>query len=182
LESRTGWALLHVSAPRSTTDTSPHVRRMREGISRSVEGATHPSSYIGEAPGVLLSYPLFDTDPHPPLASCVRSTFRLSGLLCANYSTTRNPPILHERTVRSGGLQVTREVCSLTSQKRGRNYTDGKMIGLAMDGLPLASAKVSHTVGHRLVASAMGSPRSSGGSVRRSRIWPCPRSGNPWAP
>jgi len=67
-------------------------------------------AYLGEVEGVnvikihrrsgklsYLSYPAFDSDPHPALLRCIRLNLRTRQLDCTDYSKSENPPVLHRK-------------------------------------------------------------------------------------
>ncbi|MDA1055736.1 MAG: hypothetical protein O3C40_35525 [Planctomycetota bacterium] len=58
-------------------------------LTRSVEPHSPKVSY--------LSYPDFETDPHPALARSVKLNLRTRELDCWDYFSSDNPPILHRK-------------------------------------------------------------------------------------
>ena len=86
---------------RSALDHLEPLLRIYEGCGRA---------YIGEVSGAnlikihrrsgklsYLSYPDFETDPHPALCRCVRLSLRTRQLECCDYAQSSNPPILHRK-------------------------------------------------------------------------------------
>lgn len=82
----------------------PHlepVLRVYEGCGRAylgeVEGANVIKIHRRSGKLSYLSYPDFDTDPHPSLGRCVRLSLRTRQLDCTDYSKSTNPPVLHRK-------------------------------------------------------------------------------------
>ncbi len=75
--------------------------RLFEGCARGyigrVEGANIIKLHRHEPKVSYLSYPEFDTDPHPALAHSLRVQLQTFGLKPRTYHQYRNPPILHRK-------------------------------------------------------------------------------------
>ena len=75
--------------------------RIFEGCARSYVGEIAEANliklhrYSGKVS--YLSYPDFESDPHPALNLSVKVNLRSLELDCYNYSTSENPPILHRK-------------------------------------------------------------------------------------
>jgi DNA phosphorothioation-associated putative methyltransferase len=130
---------------------------MLEGCARGYVGAIEGANLVKfhrERPQVsYLSYPLFDSDPHPALAFSVLvdlQTFRISS---RDYSAHRNPPILHRKELFVAKDYALRGKFSrLTSQEeRAGLYEQPETIG-TRDGWDARLQELGHRLsGHRLV-------------------------------
>jgi hypothetical protein len=75
--------------------------RVYEGCARAYLGEVEDANVIklhrftGKVS--YLSYPEFDTDPHPALRRCLKVALRTLQLECLDYATSANPPVLHRK-------------------------------------------------------------------------------------
>src|SRR6185312_17361123 len=86
---------------RSALDSLEPLLRVYEGCGRAylgeVEGANVIKIHRRSGKLSYLSYPDFDTDPHPALLRCVKLSLRALQLACYDYTQSTNPPILHRK-------------------------------------------------------------------------------------
>jgi DNA phosphorothioation-associated putative methyltransferase len=86
---------------KSALDYLEPLLRVYEGCARAylgeVEGANIIKIHRRSGKLSYLSYPAFETDPHPVLQRTIRLNLRTRQLDCTDYSTSRNPPILHRK-------------------------------------------------------------------------------------
>jgi DNA phosphorothioation-associated putative methyltransferase len=86
---------------RSALDFLEPLLRIYEGCGRAylgeVEGANVIKIHRRSGKLSYLSYPDFDTDPHPALQRCVKLALRALQIECYDYSQSANPPILHRK-------------------------------------------------------------------------------------
>jgi len=86
---------------KSALDHLEPLLRIYEGCGRAylgeVEGANILKIHRRTGKLSYLSYPAFDTDPHPALLRCVRLSLRTRQLDCYDYAQSSNPPILHRK-------------------------------------------------------------------------------------
>jgi DNA phosphorothioation-associated putative methyltransferase len=85
----------------SALDHLEPLLRIYEGCGRAylgeVEGANVIKIHRRSGKLSYLSYPDFDSDPHPALARCVRLSLRTRELHCYDYAGSDNPPVLHRK-------------------------------------------------------------------------------------
>ena len=86
---------------RSALDSLSPLLRVYEGCARAYLGKIEGANLIkfrGDSGKVsYLSYPGFETDPHPALQRSVKLSLRTRGIDCFDYSTSSNPPVLHRK-------------------------------------------------------------------------------------
>ena len=140
----------------------PHlspVLRIFEGCARGyigrVEGANLIKLNRQEPKISYLSYPDFEHDPHPTLASSVTVHFQTFKVRFQDYRDRRNPPVLHrketflhpEHPLHAKFAKLTRieETKGLFENPRAIGTRDGWNAALAEKGL--------HLRGHRVVRS-----------------------------
>ena len=77
------------------------VLRLYEGCARGyvgrVEGANIIKLHLDEPMVSYLSYPEFDVDPHPPLASALTVHLQTFRIRARDYTSSLNRPILHRK-------------------------------------------------------------------------------------
>ena len=105
----------------SLRDLSPHLR-VFEGCARIFIGDVPDASIVKLArrnPKVsYLSYPTFDTDPHPPLHEGYTVHLRSLTASYRSYADSPNPPILHRKETMVGSSYPHREkFARLTAQE-----------------------------------------------------------------
>ncbi len=101
----------------------------------------------------FLSYPQFDTDPHPALAEATKINLNTGSVIRTDYRARANPPILHRketflpaedpRVANYAGLTVREEEAGL--------YHDPSIIGLRVQWLTLLKRLGLTHEGHELV-------------------------------
>jgi DNA phosphorothioation-associated putative methyltransferase len=86
---------------RSALEALEPLLRIYEGCGRAylgeIEGATIIKLHRFSGNISYLSYPDFDTDPHPALMRSVKLSLRALELDCWDYAESDNPPILHRK-------------------------------------------------------------------------------------
>ena len=86
---------------RSALDSLEPLLRIYEGCGRAylgeVEGANVIKIHRRSGKLSYLSYPAFDSDPHPALLRTIRLNLRTRQLDCTDYSKSENPPVLHRK-------------------------------------------------------------------------------------
>jgi DNA phosphorothioation-associated putative methyltransferase len=86
---------------RSALDYLEPLLRVYEGCGRAylgqVEGANLIKIHRRSGKLSYLSYPDFETDPHPALLRSVRLSLRTLQLDCTDYSNSANPSVLHRK-------------------------------------------------------------------------------------
>ena len=82
----------------------------------------------------FLSYPEFDTDPHPPLAEATKINLNTGTVIRTDYRNRANPPILHRKeTFLSQDDPRIAEFAKLTKQEEEAGlYRDPSRIGLRL--------------------------------------------------
>lgn len=135
----------------------PILLRLYEGCARGYIGSVQGSNLVklthGEPKVSYLSYPEFDSDPHPALAASVSvnlQTFRVRQRL---YAADRNPPILHRKEAFVGPDHPARaKFARLTRLEEGKGlYADPATIGTRAGWDTALRAKGLVLRGHRLV-------------------------------
>ncbi len=85
----------------SALDKLPPVLRIYEGCARTfigaVEGANIIKLHRGSPQVSYLSYPDFDSDPHPSLHSSLLVSLQTFRIEMRHFSTSKNPPIIHRK-------------------------------------------------------------------------------------
>jgi DNA phosphorothioation-associated putative methyltransferase len=145
---------VHISA----VSTLPDELLLMEAAARSLvgeaEGATLVKIGLGEPAVSFLSYPHFDSDPHPALHRSLRvdlQTFRLQVL---DYAQSQNPPILHRKEEMVGPDHPRRETFArLTAQEERWQLYDGSTgaIGTRQGWERRLEAAGVRLQGHRLL-------------------------------
>ncbi len=145
---------LHESA---LAETSP-VLRLYEGCARGylgrVEGANIIKLHRGEPTVSYLSYPEFDRNPHPPLASALTVHLQTFRVRWRDYTSSGNRPILHRKE-----LFVSRDhpaygkFARLTRIEEGKGlYRDTNRIGFEAGWNEALARTGLYLRGHRLLA------------------------------
>jgi DNA phosphorothioation-associated putative methyltransferase len=134
--------------------------RVYEGCARAylgeIEGANIIKLHRFSGKVSYLTYPGFESVPHPSLVRCIKLSLRTRQLDCYDYAAVDNPPILHRKeTVLSQDDPLYQKFARLTSQEERYGLledtaTIGTRLGwedrLRQNGLTLK--------GHRLVREA----------------------------
>ena len=148
----------------SALHSLPPLLRLYEGCARGyigrVDGANLIKLHTGEPRVSYLSYPDFDSDPHPALAEGLivhLQTFRVRE---RDYRGSRNPPILHRKeTFVATDYPLHAKFSRLTRQEEAKGlYEHPSRIGTRRGWEEVLNAKGLHLRGHRLLrARAAGS-------------------------
>ena len=147
---------LHDSA---LPETSP-LLRLYEGCARGyigrVEGANIIKLHLGEPKVSYLSYPEFDSNPHPPLASALTvhlQTFRVRWM---DYTSSGNRPILHRKELFvTPDYPAYRKFARLTRIEEGKGlYRGTSRIGFEAGWNEALARTGLYFRGHRLLAKS----------------------------
>jgi len=108
----------------------PILLRLVEGCARAFVGEVEDANLIKLhllRPGVgYLSYPEFDTDPHPALTRVVDVDLVARGVRVSDYSARANPPILHRRELFVPvGYPGREEMARITADEEAKGLYDG---------------------------------------------------------
>ncbi len=86
---------------RSALESLDPLLRVYEGCARAylgeIDGANLIKFHRQSGKVSYLSYPEFETDPHPALRRSVKLSLRTREIDCYDYSASTNPPILHRK-------------------------------------------------------------------------------------
>jgi DNA phosphorothioation-associated putative methyltransferase len=101
----------------------------------------------------FLSYPNFDTDPHPALTEATKINLNTGTVVRTDYRVRSNPPILHRKeTFLPPSDQRVTVFAGLTRQEEQEGlYRDVSRIGLRMNWQALLKRKRLTYEGHRLI-------------------------------
>ena len=101
----------------------------------------------------FLTYPNFETDPHPALAAATKINLGTGTIVSTDYSQRANPPILHrkETFLPTGDPRIS-EFAALTRQEEDAGlYRDTSRIGLRLPWSALLGQKGLKYEGHQLI-------------------------------
>jgi DNA phosphorothioation-associated putative methyltransferase len=100
-----------------------------------------------------LSYPDFDTDPHPALATSVRADLRALDLKYRDFRQSDNPPILHRKeTFVAPDYPRRDEFARLTAREEELGlYAEPATIGTRNSWTELLEAKGIRLEGHSVL-------------------------------
>ena len=144
---------LHDSA---LPETSP-LLRLYEGCARGyigqVEGANIIKLHLGEPRVSYLSYPEFDSNPHPPLASALTVHLQTFRVRWKDYTYSGNRPILHRKELFvSPHYPAYRKFARLTRIEEGKGlYQDTNRIGFEAGWNEALTRTGFYLKGHRLL-------------------------------
>lgn len=118
-----------------------------------VEGANILKLHLDAAQVSYLSYPDFDTDPHPPLAWSLKVDLQSFRVRYNDFSTRDNPPVLHRKETFVADDYPRRDLFArLTQQEERRGVLDEPHLVGTRDGWSAALARAGVQLrGHRLV-------------------------------
>lgn len=137
----------------------PPIVRIYEGAGRALLGVVEDATIIKlsrvERRISYLSYPAFEKDPHPALATSLRADLRSFHVKHRDYRNSENPPILHrketfvpdEHPTRSKFERLTRH------EERAGLFSDPNRIGTHSGWADALSANGYFLAGHRLKRS-----------------------------
>ena len=143
-------------------DGLPPLLRLYEGCARGyigrVEGANVIKLHTDEPRVSYLSYPEFDSDPHPALAEGMTVHLQTFRVRERNYRGSRNPPILHRKeTFLAPDHPLHAKFSRLTRQEESKGlYEVTATIGTREGWEHLLSEKRLMLRGHRLVRDRSG--------------------------
>ena len=102
----------------------------------------------------FLSYPDFDTDPHPALAEATKINLSTGSILRTDYRTRANPPILHRKeTFLPPNDPRIPDFAALTKREEEAGlYRDPSRIGLRVQWLTLLKRLGLAYEGHSLIS------------------------------
>ena len=143
----------------SAIEALPPILRLYEGCARGyigrVDGANVIKLHRGEPKVSYLTYPEFETDPHPSLAHALTVNLQTFRVKSRRYSGQRNPPILHRKEAFvAPDHPLHAKFARLTRIEESKGlYEDSSRIG-TRDGWNAAlTARGLRLAGHRLVKS-----------------------------
>ena len=141
----------------SALDNIHPLLRLYEGCARGyigrVDGANVIKLHTGEPKVSYLSYPEFESDPHPALAESLTVHLQTFRLRERNYRDRHNPPILHRKeTFLIPDHPLHAKFSRLTRQEESRGlFDDTSHIGTRRGWEELLSEKGLTLRGHRLI-------------------------------
>ena len=140
----------------SALESLPPLLRLYEGCARGyigrVDGANLVKLHTGEPKVSYLSYPDFDSDPHPALASSMTVHLQTFRVRERDYTTSQNPPILHRKeTFLASDHPLHAKFARLTRQEELKDlYEAPAYIGTRRGWDELLAEKGFVLRGHRL--------------------------------
>ena len=141
----------------SAVDSLPPLLRLYEGCARGyigrVEGANIIKLHTDEPRISYLSYPEFESDPHPALAEGMTVHLQTFRVRERDYRDFRNPPILHRKeTFLAPDHPLYPKFSRLTRQEESKGlYEQTTTIGTRQGWEQVLSEKRLLLRGHRLV-------------------------------
>ena len=141
----------------SALGSLPPLLRLYEGCARRyigrVDGANLIKLHTGEPKVSYLSYPDFESDPHPALAASMTVHLQTFRLRERDYTTSQNPPILHRKeTFVASDNPLHAKFARLTRQEESKGLFEAPAhIGTRRGWEELLSEKGLALRGHRLV-------------------------------
>jgi DNA phosphorothioation-associated putative methyltransferase len=143
----------------SALEALPPVLRLFEGCARGyigrVDGANLIKLHRGDPKVSYLTYPDFETDPHPALAHALTVNLQTFRVKSRRYSGQRNPPILHrkETFLPENHPQYAKFARLTRIEEQKGLYADSSRIG-TRDGWDRVLAENGlYLHGHRLLRS-----------------------------
>ena len=140
----------------SALESLPPLLRLYEGCARGyigrVDGANLVKLHTGEPKVSYLSYPDFESDPHPALASSMTVHLQTFRVRERDYTTSANPPILHRKeTFVASDHPLHGKFARLTKQEESKGlYEAPTHIGTRRGWDELLAEKGFVLRGHRL--------------------------------
>lgn len=141
---------------RSALAELPPLLQVYEGCARVLAGTIQNANMIklsvAQPQISYLSYPRFDSDPHPTLSSSVTVNLKALTVDWRDYSKSANPPLLHRKEEFLGAENPRRASYSrLTkAEVRAGLYAHPERIGMLQGWLAELSAAGIEIRGHRL--------------------------------
>lgn len=142
---------------RSALEALHPLLRVYEGCARAlvgtIEGANIVKLRFLEPSVSYLSYPHFDADPHPVLASSVLVHLQTFRLQYRHYSDSENPPLLHrkEEFVRADDPSHAKYQRLTRQEEANGLYKQPWLIGTRQGWSDVLSQKGLRLAGHRLL-------------------------------
>ena len=146
-----------IYAHESALENLPPLLRLYEGCARRYIGRVDSANLIklhtGEPMVSYLSYPDFESDPHPALAASMTVHLQTFRVRERDYTTSRNPPILHRKeTFVASNHPLHAKFARLTRQEEAKGlYEAPTHIGTRRGWEELLSTKGLSLRGHRLI-------------------------------
>ena len=143
--------------------------RVYEGCGRALVGAVDGVTIVKlnriEPKISYLSYPEFDTDPHPALATSVRAHLRNLHLKYRDFHESSNPPILHRKETFVGPEYPGRDdFARLTAQEEEQGLlSEPVSIGTRNRWTELLDRRGLRILGHRVMAESESAGSTSDG-------------------
>ena len=156
-----------IYAHESALDSLPPLLRLYEGCARGyigrVDGANLIKLHTGEPKVSYLSYPEFDSDPHPELAEGLTVHLQTFRVRERQYRGARNPPILHRKEMFVDlDHPLHAKFSRLTRQEEAKGlYEEPSRIGTRRGWEAVLAEKGFTLRGHRLVRATSASPSAS---------------------
>jgi DNA phosphorothioation-associated putative methyltransferase len=156
---------VYIVRPSADTISEPLWKTVTRG-----ETAAHPDPawnllklHTDQFALTFLTYPDFDTDPHPALAESTKINLSTGSIVRTDYRARANPPILHRKETFLPPNDPRREMfAALTeSEEKAGLYRDSSRIGLRVHWLTLLKRLNLTHEGHRLVSTDNGTASSS---------------------
>ena len=151
----------------SALDNIHPLLRLYEGCARGyigrVDGANVIKLHTGEPKISYLSYPEFESDPHPALAESLTIHLQTFRLRERDYRDRSNPPILHRKEAfLTPDHPLHAKFARLTRQEETKGlYEDPAHIGTRRGWQELLSEKGLKLRGHRLIRDRASNTRTS---------------------
>lgn len=151
----------------SALESLPPLLRLYEGCARGyigrVDGANLIKLHTAEPRVSYLSYPEFDSDPHPALAEGMTVHLQTFRVRERDYRDSRNPPILHRKeTFVSPDHPLHAKFSRLTRQEEVKGlYEHPSRIGTRRGWDEVLAEKGVTLRGHRVVRARSGSTPNS---------------------
>ena len=146
----------------SALDSLPPLLRLYEGCARCyigrVDGANVIKLHTGEPRVSYLSYPEFDSDPHPALAEGLMVHLQTFRVREREYRGSYNPPILHRKeTFVAPDHPLHAKFSRLTRQEEAKGlYEESSRIGTRRGWEEVLAEKGFILRGHRLLRATAG--------------------------
>ena len=147
-----------VRANFSSPDSAPGYEGCARGYIGRVDGANLIKLHTGEPKVSYLSYPEFDSDPHPALAEGMTVHLQTFRVRERDYRDSRNPPILHRKeTFVAPAHPLHAKFSRFTRQEEAKGlYEHPSRIGTRRGWDEVLAEKGVTLRGHRVVRAKPG--------------------------
>jgi DNA phosphorothioation-associated putative methyltransferase len=140
----------------SALSTLPAVLRVYEGCAQALVGTVDDTTLVKlnriERKVAYLSYPDFDRDPHPALATSLRADLRSFDVRWRDFRDSANPPVLHRKeTFVAEDYPGRMKFARLTAQEVRAGLLGGPGTGTKAGWSELLEVEGFRLAGHRLV-------------------------------